>query len=307
MQLGKRSGEQPRDRPGRKWRTRLLAPGLLLALALALPVAAPLLVELLAPALGAAWGLKGLSVEIDRIDWRVVTVRRIAFESGRVGLAADRGRIEYRFAELVRGRAQLLAFDRLALTVNPARPEGSDAAGPPALSVDGVARWRDALPFERAEVRELAVAVPALGFTGRGVLRLEADALELSLAGEAPAAAAGFRVDLRADRGGNAVLRLDEVRPPAPSGAVASTPRVALEITPTRGGLEIAGDVWLDGYAWDLVASVFDLAVGEGSTIGRFQIRIPGTDIGGADLRSLVATGQIQSLSWVSASGSPVC
>jgi hypothetical protein len=280
---------------------RLLAAGLVIALALAFPVAAPVLVEFLAPTLGPFLGLSALSVEIDRLGWRRVTVRRIAFVSGRVAVQTGSGEIEYRVPELLRGRARLVAFDRVALTVNPASPEAGGGAVTPPLPLDGAARWRDVLPFERAEVRELAVTVPAVGFAGSGGLRVDADALELALAGEAPAAAAGIQLALRVDPSGSMALDLSE-RSRSTQGAA---PLLRIALTPSGTGLDVAGDVRLQGYAWDLAASLLDLPVGAGALDGQLRAHLPWTDSGGPQLAALKGEGRIRSLQWTAASGSP--
>ena len=240
------------------WLAAALA--LLVVLTGATYAAWPWLLAMFTPWLGGFIGLDQLQLQMSRPGLSAATVQHLELTRGGVRVQARGGELRYRLIDLAGGRLELVRFEQMTLQIAArTAPAGESAAGQ-------VERLFAALPTERLEVALLQVAVPALEFRAQGHLRLTAGALDAHLVGMAPARAHGLELAARLTRDGLIDIQLGD-------GGAAPFLRATSAVGAER--LEVAGDLNLHGFAFDLLAELASLPPGQGSVSGRFAAALP--------------------------------
>jgi len=226
----------------------------------------PALVTRFAPDLALAYGVELEALELERLGWRALHIRRIAGRSSAVRFEARDLSLRYHPGDLLSaGDLKALRAAHLDLRVLPT--DGASAAsGPDDGTADGVepARIFAVLPAERIAIDALRVEVPAVEFRGQGRALLSADQATLELVGETPAPAAGLQLRgrLGADGAFELGLRSGEAEGPTP---------LAVEGQLRGERVEFGGALELEGYPFSLAAAVVGAPEGEGRLAARFR------------------------------------
>lgn len=264
---------------------------------------APVLAPRIAPMVAERLGLDHLEVEVGRPGWRGVDLVRLVAVTGRVTVEARGGRVGYRVAELLGGRIDTVVFEATTLVV---AAEPVDAAADPApapvlppLPLDGFA---DDLPVGRVAIDRLVLEVPALGFAGAGRFELAPGRFELRLDGQSPANAAGLALFATGNLNDHLQFIVSEQSQHDGASGAGAGSSVTLDARRGPATLDLAAEVRLSGFAFELAAALAGLPRGSGALTTTAVSSLPWPLPARIDWHGLDLTGEL-ALTWQPAVG----